>query len=41
MFIPEVGYTAVFTDSTRRRALPEEAFIHTAEMTAKKEIKER
>ena len=37
----KVGYAAVFTDSTRRGALPEEASIHTAEMTAMKEIKER
>ena len=27
------GYTALFTDTTRRGALPEEASIHTAEMT--------
>ena len=36
----KIGYAAVFTDSTRRGALPEEASIHTAEMTAMKEIKE-
>ena len=36
----KVGYTAVFTDTTRRGVLPEEASIHTAEMTAMKEIKE-
>ena len=33
----KVGYAAVFTDTTRRGALPEEASIHTAI----KEIKER
>ena len=33
----KVGYAAVFTDSTKRGALPEEATIHTAEMTAMKE----
>ena len=37
----KVGYAAVFTDSTRRGVLPEEASIHTAEMTSMKEIKER
>ena len=41
----EVGYASVFTDTTRRKALPEEAYIHTAAMTAtktaRKEIKER
>ena len=41
----KVGYAAVFTDSMRRGTLPEEASIHTAEMTEKKiamkEIKER
>ena len=41
----KVSYAAVFTDTTRRGALPEEAFIYTAEMTAikavMKEIKER
>ena len=37
----KVGYAAVFTDTTRGGALPEEASIHTAEMTAMKEIKER
>ena len=37
----KVGYAAIFTDSTRRGALPEEASIHTAEMTEMKEIKER
>ena len=35
----KVGYVTVFTDATRRGALPEEASIHTAEMTAMKEIK--
>ena len=30
----KVGFAAVFTDTTRRGALPEEASIHTAEMTA-------
>ena len=41
----KVGYAAVFTDSTRIGALPEEASIHTAEMKvikiARKEIKKR
>ena len=37
----KVDYAAVFTDTIRRVALPEEASIHTAEMTAIKEIKER
>ena len=41
----EVRFAAVFTDITRRGALPEEASIHTAEMTAietaMKEIKGR
>ena len=37
----KVGYAAVFTDSTRREALPEEASIHTSEMTAIKKIKKR
>ena len=37
----KVGYAAVFTDTTRRGTLPEEASIHTAEMTAMKEMKER
>ena len=35
------GYAAAFTDTTRRGALPEEASIHTAEMTPMKEIKEK
>ena len=30
----KVDFAVVFTDITRRRALPEEAFIHTAQMTA-------
>ena len=30
----KVGSAAVFTDSTRRGALPVKASIHTAEMTA-------
>ena len=30
----KVGLAAVFMDTTRRGALPEEASIHTAEMTA-------
>ena len=30
----KVSYATVFTDTTRRGALPEEAFIYTAEMTA-------
>ena len=29
-----VGFAAVFTNITRRGALPEEAFIHTTKMTA-------
>ena len=37
----KVGCAAVFTDITRRGTLPEEASIHTPEMTAMKEIKER
>ena len=41
----KVGLAAVFEDATRRGALPEEASIHTAEMTAikvaLKEIKGR
>ena len=37
----KVGYAAVFMDTTRRGALPEEASIHTAEMIAMKEIKEK
>ena len=36
-----VGYAAVFTDSTRRGAVPEGISIHTAEMTQMKKIKER
>ena len=28
------GFAAVFTDTTRRGALPQEASIHTADMTA-------
>ena len=36
----EVGYTVVFTDSSRRGAHPEETSIHTAEMIAMKQIKE-
>ena len=35
----KVGYAAVFTYTTRKEARPEEAFIHTAEMTTMKEIK--
>ena len=38
--LKKVGYAAVFTDTNRRGALQEEA-IHTAEMTAMKEIKEK
>ena len=30
----KVGYAAVFTDTTRRGAFPEESSTHTAEMTA-------
>ena len=42
----KVVYTAVFTDTARKGALPEEVSIHTAEMTAinktaMKETKER
>ena len=41
----KVGFAAVFTDITRRGAQPEEASIHTTEMTAIKiamrEIRER
>ena len=37
----KVDYAAVFADTTRRGVLPEEASIHTAEMTEIKEIKER
>ena len=37
----KVGYAAVFIYTTRRRALPEETYIYTGEMTAMKEIKER
>ena len=37
----KVGYAAVFIYSTSRGALPEEASIHKAKMTAMKEIKER
>ena len=36
----KLDYAAVFTDTTRRGLLPEEATIHTIEMTAMKEIKE-
>ena len=36
-----MGYAAIFTDSTRRGVLPEEASNHRAVMTAMKEIKER
>ena len=34
----KVGFAAVFVDITRRRALPEEASIHTEEITAMREI---
>ena len=37
----KVGFAAVLVDITRRGALPEEAFIHTAEMTAMREIQKR
>ena len=37
----KVGYAAVFIDTTRRGAIPEEASIHTAEMKAMKEIKRK
>ena len=36
----KVGFAAVFMDIIRSGALPEEAFIHTAEMTAIKNIKD-
>ena len=36
----KVGFAAVFMDITRG-TLPEEAFIHTAEMTAMREIQKR
>ena len=37
----KVGFELIFTDITRRRALPEEAFIYTAEIIANKvKIKE-
>ena len=34
----KVGFAAVYADITRRGALPEEASIHTAEMTAMRMI---
>ena len=34
----KVGFAEVFVDITRRGALPDEAFIYTAEITAMKEI---
>ena len=37
----KIGFVAVFIDITRRRALTEEATIHTAEMTAMREIQKR
>ena len=44
-YMKEHGFTVVFTVITKRRALPEEASIHTAEMTvikvALKEIHKR
>ena len=36
----KIGYAAVFTDTTKRGTLSEEASIHTAGMTAMEEIKE-
>ena len=33
----KVNFATVFTDITRKRALSEEAYIHTDEMTAMKE----
>ena len=37
----KVGFAVVFTDITRRGALPEETSIHTAEITAMREIQKR
>ena len=37
----KVGFVAVSADITRRRALPEEASIHTVKMTAMREIQKR
>ena len=37
----KVGYVAVFTDTTRREALPEESSIHKVEMTAMKVINKK
>ena len=37
----KVGSAAVFIETTRRGAFPEKVSIHTAEMTALEEIKER
>ena len=34
----KVGFVIVIVDNTRRGALPEEAFIHTAKITATKII---
>ena len=39
--LSEVGFAAVYANITRRGALPEEASIHTAEMTATRHTKER
>ena len=36
-----VGFAVVFVDVTRRGELPEEASIHTAQMTAMREIKKK
>ena len=37
----KVGFAAAFTDISRRGALPEEAFIHIAKMTAMRDTKKR
>ena len=37
----KVSFAAVFADITRRGALPEESSIHTAEMTAMREIQKK
>ena len=34
----KMGFAAVFADITRRGAIPDEISIHTAEMTAMREI---
>ena len=37
----KLGFAAVFADIPRRGVLPQEASIHTAEMTAIREIQKR